>query len=526
MVVKTLSFLRQHQTKGLFGDCILPFFCTQSLRTHSTPFASTLKEFKDIPGPGGLAQWPVVGSLFNFKPFTHFTPANLDKLIEYMVYRYGPIVRLQLSGPKVILSNPKDLEIVYQHEGRYPIRPATDLGSLYCQRNNVPGGFAEVQGEDWYALRSPANKFLLRADCAAQYLSVQDVVAQDFADLLEKSQCNPEELAGLFFRYASESNGVVCFNTRLGCLRDINTRNPETERFLNAMAQVFLQLQNSVSGKSVAHKFYRNKTYKLYEEACNTVHEISSKHLKNALNRVKQEQAKDSLSLNEFTLLNSMIKEESLTLSQIQVILSALHNAGTESTAKNMQVLFYNLARNPDKQEKLYEEIQATVEQDQPITKDALAQMPYLRACLKESFRLIKPTIFSTHRVLNEDVVIQGYRIPAGIPLVFTQVKCCSEYFSEPEKFIPERWLRSYGNRKLENPPPAFVNLPFGHGPRKCLGWRFAEQEIYLATVRVLQKLRIHIQPESENCGFKYLIFVEPVKPISFYFTKREKHNG
>ncbi|KAK3798075.1 hypothetical protein RRG08_034631 [Elysia crispata] len=521
MVVKIISFLLKYQRRGLLQGSQLQLFSSLPRETYSTVATSTIKEFKDIPGPGGVAQWPIVGSLFHFKPFTEFTPASFDKLIEYMVNQYGPIVRLQLSGPKVILSDPKDLEVVYQNEGRYPLRPATDLSALYCQRNNLSGGFAEVQGEDWYALRSPANKFLLRADCATHYLPIQNLVAEDFAQMLETRQRGACELADLFFRYASESNGVVCFNTRLGCLRESTNRDAETEQFLNAMSELFLQLQNSVSGKSIAHKFYRNKTYRLYEKARMTVHEISSKYLNNALKEIKKEQAGDSLSLKQRSLLNLMMNDQSLSLKQIQIILTALYTAGTESTAKNMQVLFYNLAKNPDKQEKLYEEIKVTLGGDEPLTKEALAEMPYLKACLKESFRLIQPTIFSANRVLPEDVVIRGYRIPAGIPLVFTQVKCCRAYFSEPDKFIPERWLRSQSTRKIENAPPAFVNTPFGHGPRKCLGFRFAEQEIYLATARVLQKLRIHVRPESENCSFKYMIFVEPEQPISFYFTNR-----
>ncbi|GFN79526.1 cytochrome p450 10-like [Plakobranchus ocellatus] len=437
-----------------------------------------------------------------------------------MVDQYGPIVRLQLSGPKVILSDPKDLEIVYQNEGRYPFRPSTDLVALYCQRNNLPAGFAEAQGEAWYALRSPANKFLLRADCATHYLPIQNLVADDFAQILGESQFSPEELGNLFFRYASENTGVVCFNKRLGCLRKSTVKDAETERFLRAMSQKFKQLQNSISGKSVGHKFYKNKTYRLYEQASRTVQEISTKHLKKALSKLQVEQNPDNESSS---LLSSMSADPSLTFSQIQAITSALQNAGTESTAKNMQVLFYNLAKNPDKQEKLYEEIHSRIGSDLSLTKDALAQMPYLKACLKESFRLIKPTIFSAHRVLPEDVIIQGYRIPSGVSMVFTQVKCCKEYFSEPDKFVPERWLRSHDTRKIENAPPAFVNMPFGHGPRKCLGWRFAEQDIYLATVKVLQKMKIHIRPESKDCNFRYLIFVEPEKPIAFYFTKREE---
>lgn len=57
------------------------------------------------------------------------------------------------------------------------------------------------------------------------------------------------------------------------------------------------------------------------------------------------------------------------------------------------------------------------------------------------------------------------------------------DYFDEPTKFVPERWLKGGGNQ-YRTPPP-FVMLPFGYGRRMCIGRRFAEQEIYLALIKV-----------------------------------------
>ena len=60
-----------------------------------------------------------------------------------------------------------------------------------------------------------------------------------------------------------------------------------------------------------------------------------------------------------------------------------------------------------------------------------------------------------------------------------------SEYFDNPEEFIPERWMRSTEESTNMRPVPNFVMLPFGHGSRMCIGRRFAEQEIYLAMIKV-----------------------------------------
>ena len=58
------------------------------------------------------------------------------------------------------------------------------------------------------------------------------------------------------------------------------------------------------------------------------------------------------------------------------------------------------------------------------------------------------------------------------------------EYFPEPNKFLPERWLRNKSGDLVNDIHP-FSLLPFGHGPRMCIGRRFAEQEIYLGLIKV-----------------------------------------
>lgn len=60
-----------------------------------------------------------------------------------------------------------------------------------------------------------------------------------------------------------------------------------------------------------------------------------------------------------------------------------------------------------------------------------------------------------------------------------------AEYFPQPEKFIPERWLKDSGELSAKKTNP-FVYLPFGFGPRSCIGRRFAEMEVIVLLTRFL----------------------------------------
>jgi len=91
------------------------------------------------------------------------------------------------------------------------------------------------------------------------------------------------------------------------------------------------------------------------------------------------------------------------------------------------------------------------------------------------------------------------------------------EQFSNPQSFEPERWLRHHPGHNSADP---FANLPFGHGPRSCVGQRFAKLELYLMAAKVVQRFKMEHLGEEEvklNTGF----INSPDKDINIKFTPR-----
>ncbi|CAL1535883.1 unnamed protein product, partial [Lymnaea stagnalis] len=220
-----------------------------------------VRSFDDVPGPRGVGIWPIIGTLMLYKPFTHFTAATSHELVDSLFDKYGPLVKLRLGKVSVLVSDPKDMETVFRNEGRYPFRPAIDLTSIYEKRKGLKGSLSSVNGEEWQALRTPLNRRLMKPDSASYYIEAQNAVADDFVNILGTEEKCPEDLLDVFFRFASESIGVVTFNTRLGFLDKRCTEDPMTSEFLSATKDLFRQLHKSLCGESIAHTFYRNKTY-------------------------------------------------------------------------------------------------------------------------------------------------------------------------------------------------------------------------------------------------------------------------
>ncbi|XP_046522986.1 cytochrome P450 3A12-like [Equus quagga] len=193
--------------------------------------------------------------------------------------------------------------------------------------------------------------------------------------------------------------------------------------------------------------------------------------------------------------------------------------AGYEPVSTSLSFLLYLLATHPDVQQKLQEEIDATFPNKAPPTYDALVQMEYLDVVLNETLRLF-PIADRLERVCKKDVEINGVFIPKGTTVMMPifVLHQHPEFWSEPEEFRPERFSKK--NKDSINP---YTYLPFGTGPRNCIGMRFAIVNIKLAVVRVLQNFSFKPCKETQ-IPLKLVSqgLIRPEKPIVLKVESRD----
>lgn len=510
----------RHRVKYLLCDIATRAASAESPRA-GIDHVITPRPFTDIPGPSGIYQWPFIGTALLYKPFTHFTPETSHILFQHMFNRFGPIVRLQLGRPTVLIYDPQDLERMFASEGKYPQRPSFGLTRYYNIRNGVTDSLADAEGENWQRLRSPLNKNLSKVDSAGSYLPSQHKVATEFAQNLLSSTDDAEEIRDWFFRYSAECIGLVCLNTRLGLMSSDVPVDADANTFVEETKNIFVQIQRVLSGKSIMHKYYPNKTYRDYERSNSFVRSYVKSKLKIGLAKAAANYKTDQTGATHKNLLLTLLSEKDLSYEDVENIMITLYVAGMESTAKSLQVMFFSLASNPEKQEKLYREIVAVVGQEGDVSEESLHKMPYLKACLKENFRLRYPSLTGPARILQNDAVMRGFTVPAGTQILPCNSFTCQTMFHDADQFLPERWLRSNNHRKLPHDISPLACLPFGYGARNCIGRRFAEQQILLAVIKTLQKAKIGVQPKSEQMSFNYAIFLQPAEAIHFKFIPR-----
>lgn len=157
--------------------------------------------------------------------------------------------------------------------------------------------------------------------------------------------------------------------------------------------------------------------------------------------------------------------------------------AGYENTATGMAFLLYNLAGNPHCLRKLQEEVDEVLGKNEEDYK-AVTQMPYLDMCMNESLRLFPPG-FVLDRIAVEDVDVKGVHIPKGMVITIPvySVHTDPDYWPDPLKFDPERHTPEA--RVDRNP---FCHMPFGHGPRNCIGMRMSQMEVKMGVAAIVKK--------------------------------------
>ena len=126
-----------------------------------------------------------------------------------------------------------------------------------------------------------------------------------------------------------------------------------------------------------------------------------------------------------------------------EVIVSDILGAGIDTTSNAASFMLCCLATNPEKQEKLRQEIKKVMDSGQEITGKTLQQMKYLHAISMEAQRLY-PLSLGLARTIQSDIVLSGYQVPAGATVLLTANVMNNrdpKFFEDPDSFIPERWL-------------------------------------------------------------------------------------
>ena len=203
-------------------------------------------------------------------------------------------------------------------------------------------------------------------------------------------------------------------------------------------------------------------------------------------------------------------------MSEDQVLVEALQLfvAGNETSPTALSWALYLLARHPEMQAEMREEI-SEVLGDGPATLDALHRLALTGRVLKETLRLY-PSFWMIDRVAREDDRIGDARVPAGLTtLIYLYgLHRNTSVWSDPERFDPSRF-----EPEARRGRDRFAYLPFGGGARKCIGSTMAVAQMLLVLARLVG--RYDFRPaEPHTVGVRPMMILHPDRPIRLHVTR------
>jgi cytochrome P450 len=185
-----------------------------------------------------------------------------------------------------------------------------------------------------------------------------------------------------------------------------------------------------------------------------------------------------------------------LTDRQVRDEVMTLLLAGHETTANALTWTWYELGRHRDVLARLVGELDEVLGPRAP-TADDLPRLPWNLAVIEEAMRL-HPPAYMTGREAKEPIELAGHHLPPGsiVAVNIRGIHRRADYFPEPLAFDPERMLEAQKKAR-----PRHHYLPFGAGPRVCIGSHFALLEAQLALATMAQRVRVrplsaHVEPE------------------------------
>lgn len=189
---------------------------------------------------------------------------------------------------------------------------------------------------------------------------------------------------------------------------------------------------------------------------------------------------------------------------------------GYETTTGAASFLLYLIAKHPEVQERMYEEVSEVLGGGRPDFA-AVGRLKYTRMVLDETLRLRGPAWQTMRRAVGPDEM-RGFSIEpnSGIYINFYTMHRHRDFWTDPERFDPERFTPE---AIAERPKNAY--MPFGAGPRICIGKHFALTELVIISAMVVQKYRLRLPEDHPPVGMEQLVTLRPKHDVLLRLERR-----
>jgi cytochrome P450 len=205
-----------------------------------------------------------------------------------------------------------------------------------------------------------------------------------------------------------------------------------------------------------------------------------------------------------------------MSASEVRDEVITIFMAGHETTAVTMTWVWYLLSQHPQEEAKLHEELDTVLAGRAP-TQDDLPSLVYTRMIIEEAMRVYPPAPGLSVRQAKEADEICGFKVWPGLQVLISPwiLHRHRRLWDEPERFDPTRFSKEASDKR-----PRFAYLPFGGGPRVCIGATLAMTEAILILAVLAQKFRLRLK-EPQDVKLQTRITLRPKNKLMTILQRR-----
>ncbi|XP_055852787.1 cytochrome P450 6a8-like [Episyrphus balteatus] len=367
-----------------------------------------------------------------------------------------------------------------------------DRGLFYNERDDpLTGHLFALDGTRWKNLRRKLSPTFSSGKMKGMFPTVLSVGDQ-LHEVFDKSVTNDPviEVKDVLARFTVDVIGTCAFGIDCNSLKDPNAE------FRIAGAKAFAKTRHSKLITGIIFSFPR-LARKL---GIRFIHEEVHQFYTRVVYETVEYREKNSIKRNDFMNLLIELKnsEEGLTLNEVAAQSFVFFLAGFETSSTTMGFALYELALNQVVQDRLRAEINEQYSKHGgKFTYDAMNEMHYMEMVMKETLRKYSVVTNLIRRPINDYPTSDPkYIIPKRTMVLIPAdaIHRDPDIYPDPEKFDPER----FSPEELQKRHP-ITWLPFGDGPRNCIGLRFGKMQTYIGLSILLRHFKFHYSEKTPN---------------------------
>ncbi len=385
--------------------------------------------------------------------------------------RHGDIAALEEDGQRLyFVFGPEYNKLVLSDSERFHSRFFALRGSKRSAQRRVSSGLLSMNGDEHKQHRRIAmGPFAKKA-----ITGYHDTVARVSREMLDTWQ--PGEVRDM-------NQDMTDYMLRLTCSILFGLDEPDLAIEIGRKTERWVALNHEIGPAA----FIPNADLtERYEELLESAEDLE-KPIKEMLRRRRTgTTGTDVLSL----LIQAHDSEGGVSDEQLIGHIALLFGAAHLTSAHSLTWTLFLLSKHPEVMDELHRELSEKTDGNTP-RPDQLDELVVLDRVLKESMRVLPASAY-VQRVTSQPVELGPFRLAQGAVVVFSQFMThhLPELYNDPETFVPDRW-------KSINPSP-YAYLPFGAGPRMCIGAALGMMQLKITLPAILGRFKLTLEEGAE----------------------------